>query len=63
MFIQHIQPKFKNSHRAGPIFDKAVAPYWGPDPAEVLTAKLKDKEEYDCQLRKTFEASGEETPT
>lgn len=63
IFIQHIQPKFENSHRTGTIFGNVVAPYWGPDAAEVLTAQLKDKVEYDCQLRRVFEASGEETRT
>ncbi|RDL30741.1 Uncharacterized protein BP5553_10086 [Venustampulla echinocandica] len=60
MFLQHIQPKFEESHCDNPIFDDVVAPYWGVDAAEVISKKLKDKEVYDDQLRKAFENVVEE---
>jgi len=56
IFLQHIQPKFEESHGTDVMFDGIVAPYWGTDAAEVISAKLKDKEVYDDRLRNAFEA-------
>ncbi len=57
MFIQHIQPMFIDLDDKGIIdFERTLTPYWSVDASEVIAAKLKDKEEYDNQLRRAFES-------
>jgi len=56
MFIRHIQPMFIDWDDKGIIdFERTLTPYWNVDASEVTAAKLKDKEEYDSQLRRAFE--------
>lgn len=57
IFLQHIQPKFEESHGTDLRFDGTVAPYWAADASEVISAKLKDKEVYDNELHKAFEVT------
>jgi hypothetical protein len=54
VFLGHIQPKFEESHGASAMFDQIVAPYWGTNAAEVISAKLKEKEAYDTRLQNAF---------
>ena len=56
IFLQHIQPRFERPSDGGALFDQAVSPYWAPDIAQFITAKVKEKGEYDEQLRSTFQA-------
>lgn len=61
LFEQHIHPIFVSG--GGDVssdFTRVVSDYWAADAEQVLTAKLRDKEEYEQRLRQRFENAGED---
>ncbi|KAJ5731709.1 uncharacterized protein N7483_006217 [Penicillium malachiteum] len=54
LFYDHIQPMFAKNHNEQP-FWKITTPYWMIDTDEVIRHKLKDKVQYDSDLREAFQ--------
>jgi hypothetical protein len=52
--MSHIQRIFAPFEDSGPEFDRTVSVYWTPNTVEFIATKLRDKEVYSSQLRKTF---------
>ncbi|KAE8146929.1 hypothetical protein BDV25DRAFT_161499 [Aspergillus avenaceus] len=60
IFLDHLQPKFATLDDFGMAeFERTVAPYWSADVSEFLSAKVKEKEVYDKQLREAFAVADE----
>ncbi|PYI11878.1 hypothetical protein BO78DRAFT_465861 [Aspergillus sclerotiicarbonarius CBS 121057] len=55
LFEQHIHPIFVSSHGVSSEFSRIVSDYWAADAETVITAKLRDKEEYEKKLGRRFE--------
>ena len=55
LFYDHLQPRFAN-HQDDEAFWRIMTPYWAFNTSEFLERKLKDKEQYDVDLRKEFES-------
>jgi hypothetical protein len=58
LFIQHIQRRFANNPDFD-AFDCLVSPYWRSGSEEFITTKIKQKREYDRQLREMFETQAD----
>ncbi|KAL8652565.1 MAG: hypothetical protein Q9210_002609 [Variospora velana] len=59
LFWQHIWPRFSHpSKEPEKAFEETVFPFWSFDAQSVAAAKLKDREEYEADLRALFEAQG-----
>ncbi|KAL3457958.1 hypothetical protein BJX64DRAFT_302290 [Aspergillus heterothallicus] len=57
IFRDHIQPRFAPSQSADPSgFSRIVSEYWTVDTKGVLEGKLKDKEDYENELRLRFQS-------
>lgn len=54
LFWLHIQPRFARSHILGTAFAQTFAPYWDTDADDFIALKLKDRDEYQKQLRCAF---------
>jgi hypothetical protein len=59
IYYTHVRPRFDKRVDCSSQFDQLVAAYWGPDVADFITGKLREKEMYSNQLRKRFEAGAE----
>ncbi|KAJ5986545.1 hypothetical protein N7451_010910 [Penicillium sp. IBT 35674x] len=57
LFGQHIYPVFTRSHQVVPDFSRVVSDFWAPDVEEVISTKLRDKEEYEKSLYQLFDDS------
>ena len=62
LFIQHTWPKFPSSMAAKEGFDEAVSPFWSPDADDFTATKLRQREEYEKDLRALFKAQASEEP-
>lgn len=56
VFNSHIQPLFNKEHCEDSIFDEVFSCYWGMKAQEVITQKVKDKEDYTMQVKRAFSA-------
>lgn len=54
IFNSHIQPLFNKEHCEKSIFDEVFWWYWGVDVKDVVERKLKDKENYNADLKRVF---------
>jgi hypothetical protein len=55
IFYDYIQPHFSKTHIDEESFWLITMPYWTFDTHDFIEQKLKDKEEYDMNLREAFE--------
>ncbi|KAH8432430.1 uncharacterized protein LDX57_010066 [Aspergillus melleus] len=56
VFNEHIQGRFCEEHCTQSIFDRVVSPYWGEDAEHILNKKVKEKAEYESQLKSRFDS-------
>lgn len=58
LFFQHIEPMFSGVLNVfdGGGFGANLMAFWGRDAGDIIAAKLKDKEQYENQLRVLFES-------
>ena len=54
IFNSHVQPLFNRDHCKKAIFDEVFWWYWGVDVKDVVERKLKDKENYNADLKRAF---------
>ena len=57
LYYSHIRPKFEKLEDRNPGFDRTLSTYWTTGAAEFITSKLKQKQMYSDELRKTFGAA------
>lgn len=66
LFWSHIQPIFASSHRTNSDFPQIVSKYWAKDTEKVISAKLRDKREYEKRyagaLRTLWESALDSCP-
>lgn len=55
LFYDHLQPRFAN-HQDDEAFWRITTPYWAFNTSDFLERKLRDKKQYDVDLRKEFES-------
>ena len=55
VFYDHIQPRLAKGHESDGEFFRIIMYYWEMNVTDFLHKKVKDKEDYDLQLRKAFE--------
>ncbi|KAL9126776.1 MAG: hypothetical protein Q9217_004224 [Psora testacea] len=60
---RNIQPRFSNVGNLNNELNRLLAPYWCADAENIVAAKMKDRQEYDAQLRAMFEAKAQASPS
>ncbi|KAL8826849.1 MAG: hypothetical protein Q9170_007247 [Blastenia crenularia] len=55
----NIAPRFSDASNLEDRVNKILAPYWSRDAKDVVTAKIKDRQDYAKQLRATFQAQAQ----
>lgn len=53
------QPRFSNISNLSNELNQLMAPYWCADAEKAMAAKIKDRREYDEQLRAMFETKAQ----
>ncbi|RMD40988.1 hypothetical protein DV735_g4142, partial [Chaetothyriales sp. CBS 134920] len=59
IFYDHIQPRYSRNHFGDAHFFGIMKDYWSTDADCFLARKVLDKEKYDVELQKEFQASAE----
>lgn len=55
LFHQHVYPIFAPSRQVGSDFSRVMSDFWAPNVEDIISAKLRDKEEYEKSLRRLFD--------